>query len=218
MLGHIMIKLHTFSHSSASYRVRIVLALKGLEWESAQVSLRANEHQSVAYLGLNPQGRVPAIEGEKGLLTQSFAIMDWLEETYPQPSIYPMDAWTRAQCRAFAHVIATDIFPLQNMSTRLKLGAEFGADEARQAQWCADWIARGFAALETQTAMRGWTSANGYLFANHPTLADICLVAQMNNARRYGVDLSPYPLLVAADANARLHPAFVSAAPEAVTS
>lgn len=210
-----MIKLHTFSHSSASYRVRITLALKGLTWESAQVSLPAGDHLGAPYLSLNPQGRVPAIESEQGLLTQSFAIMDWLEETHPQPSIYPADAWERAQCRAFAHVIATDIFPLQNLSTRVKLGAEFGADEASQAKWSADWIARGFLALETETAARSWTPDHNYLFGPIPTLADICLVPQMNNARRFQVDLSAYPLLVAADAKARAHPAFVTTAPEA---
>jgi maleylacetoacetate isomerase len=209
-----MITLHTFSHSSASYRVRIVLAFKGLTWDSASVSLRGNAHQSAAYLGLNPQGRVPALETDQGLLTQSFAIMDWLEDSHPTPSIYPVDAWQRALCRAFAHVIATDIFPLQNMSTQVKLGGEFGADEARQAQWCRDWIARGFAALEEETTRRGWSPQHGYLFADYPTLADICLVPQMNNARRYEVDLSPYPLLVAADAKARAHKAFVSTAPE----
>jgi maleylacetoacetate isomerase len=212
-----MIKLHTFSHSSASYRVRIVLALKGLEWESAQVALSQNAHNSAAYLGLNPQGRVPALESEQGLLTQSLAIIDWLEETHPNPSIYPDDAWMRAQCRAFSHVIATDIFPLQNLSTRKKLGAEFDADEARQATWSNDWIERGFAALEGETARRHFDPDSEYLFAPYPTLADICLVAQMNNARRYQSDLTPFPLLVAADAKARAHPAFISTAPETQT-
>jgi maleylpyruvate isomerase len=209
-----MLKLHTFSHSSASYRVRIVLALKGLKWEPSVVSLRAGDHHGTSFLGINPQGRVPALETDHGILTQSFAIMDWLEETHPTPSIYPEDAWARAQCRAFAHVIATDIFPLQNLSTRLKLGSDFGADEEAQVKWSVDWIAKGFAALETQTAGRGWNVGQGYLFADYPTLADICLVAQMNNAHRYGVDLTAFPLLVAADAKARAHPAFVSTAPE----
>jgi maleylacetoacetate isomerase len=191
------------------------MALKGLSWESHAVSLLANDHQSPDYIKLNPQGRVPALVTDQGVLTQSFAIMDWLEETYPDAqSIYPKDLWQRALCRAFAHVVATDIFPLQNLSTRRKLQAEFDADEARQAVWCADWIQKGFAALETETAARGWTQAVGCLFGESPTLADICLVPQMNNARRYKVDLTPFPLLVAADAKARAHPAFVSTAPE----
>lgn len=210
-----MLVLHTFSHSSASYRVRIALALKGLSWRTAPVSLLKNEHQSESYLALNPQARVPCLETPQGLLTQSLAIIDWLEETSPDPSLYPACAFERARCRAFAHVIATDIFPLQNLGARRKLGAEFGADDARQAQWSADWIAKGFAALEAETAQRGWTPGRGFLFGTAPTLADICLVPQMNNARRYGVDLAAFPLLSAADSVARAHPAFVSTAPEA---
>ena len=209
-----MLQLHTFAQSSASYRVRIVLAVKGLEWKAHAVSLLENQHQSPEFLKINPQGRVPALITEAGVLSQSFAIMDWLEETYPdRPSIYPKDLWARAQCRAFAHVIATDIFPLQNLSTRRKLAAEFGADEARQAQWCAEWIAKGFQALEIETAARKWGPEQGYLFSDAPSLADICLVPQMNNARRYKVDLTTFPLLVAADAKARAHHAFVSTAP-----
>jgi maleylacetoacetate isomerase len=210
-----MLSLHTFSHSSASYRVRIALALKGVEASQHSVSLIANDHQSEAFRALNPEGRVPALVTEQGVLTQSLAILDWLEECYPTPSLYPQDPWQRALCRAFAHVIAGDIFPLQNLSVRQKLADEFGADEARVAQWCADSIARGFGALETETRNRGWSIDQGYLFGPEPSLADICLVAQMNNARRFGVDLSVFPLLVSADAQARVHPAFVSTAPDA---
>jgi maleylacetoacetate isomerase len=209
-----MLQLHTFSHSSSSYRVRITLALKGVASESHAVSLIANDHLSEAYQALNPEGRVPAIVTEQGVLTQSFAIMDWLEDTIPQPSLYPADPWQRALCRAFAHAIASDIFPVQNLGVRRKLTADFGADEARTIQWCAEWIARGFVALEAETAKRGWDEGQGYLFGPTPTLADICLVPQMNNARRYGVDLAAFPLLVAADAKARAHPAFVTTAPE----
>jgi maleylpyruvate isomerase len=209
-----MLQLHTFSQSSASYRVRVALALKGVASESHAVSLIANDHLSEAYQALNPEGRVPAIVTEQGVLTQSFAIMDWLEDTIPQPSLYPADPWQRALCRAFAHAIASDIFPVQNLGVRRKLTADFGADEARTIQWCADWIAKGFLALEAETAKRGWHDGQGYLFGPTPTLADICLVPQMNNARRYGVDLAPFPLLVAADAKARAHPAFFTTAPE----
>jgi maleylacetoacetate isomerase len=182
--------------------------------ESHAVSLIANDHLSEAYRALNPEGRVPAIVTEQGVLTQSFAIMDWLEDTIPQPSLYPKDPWQRALCRAFAHAIASDIFPVQNLGVRRKLTADFGADEARTIQWCAEWIAKGFVALEAETAKRGWDEEQGYLFGPTPTLADICLVPQMNNARRYGVDLAPFPLLIAADAKARAHPAFVTTAPE----
>jgi len=209
-----MLQLHAFSHSSASYRVRIGLALKGVASESHAVSLIANDHLSEAYRALNPEGRVPALVTEHGVLTQSFAILDWLEDTIPEPSLYPKDVWQRALCRAFAHAIASDIFPVQNLGVRRKLAADFGADEARTTQWCAEWIAKGFAALEAETAKRGWSPDQGYLYDTTPTLADICLVPQMNNARRYGVDLAPFPRLVAADAKARAHPAFVATAPE----
>lgn len=210
-----MLHLHTFAQSSASYRVRIVLALKGLDWRAHGVSLLANDHHSADFLKINPQGRVPALITDHGMLNQSFSIIDWLEDAHPQSaSIYPRDLWQKALCRAFAHTIATDIFPLQNLNVRRKLQAEFEADEVRQARWCADWIAKGFAALEQETASRGWTPEAGYLFGENPTLADVCLVPQMNNARRFKVDLNAFPLLFAADANARAHPAFASTAPE----
>lgn len=210
-----MLILHAFSHSSASWRVRIGLALKGVAFETVPVSLIASEHRGDAYLARNPEGRVPALETPDGLLTQSLAILDWLEETVPEPSLLPDGPGPRAACRAFAHTIASDIFPVQNLGVRRKLAAEFGADEARQARWCADWIAQGFAALEAWTARRNWRPDSGHLFdRTRPTLADICLVPQMNNARRYGVDLAPFPLLNAADAAARAHPAFVATAPE----
>ncbi len=208
-----MLQLHTFALSSASYRVRIVLALKGISWEGRDVPLSANAHLQADYMGLNPQSRVPLLVTEHGRLSQSLAIIDWLEDAYlDRQSIYPADPWNKALCRAFAHVIASDVFPLQNLSTRRKLQSDYGVDDEGQAGWSRDWIARGFTALEAETAARGWSPELGYLFGDYPTLADICLVPQMNNARRYKVDLSAFPLLVAADCTARAHPAFVSSA------
>lgn len=191
------------------------MAIKGLEWENAPVSLRDNAHQSEAFKAINPQGRVPALETQQGVLTQSLAMIDWLEDIHPTPSIYPNDAWLRAKCRAFAHVITTDVFPLQNLSTRQKLASDFGCDEEAQAAWCRHWIERGFTALETELQLRPPQFKLGYLFGDEPTLADICLVPQMNNARRYGLDLAPFPRLLAADTKARAHPAFTKTAPEA---
>jgi maleylpyruvate isomerase len=200
--------LHSFTHSSASWRVRIGLALKGLSWSTIHVDLTGNDHLGDAYGKLNPNQRVPALVLDDGsVLTQSMAILAWLEETYPAPALLPKDPVERARCRAFASVITEDIFPLQNLGVRRKLGAEFGADEARQAQWCRDWIARGFAALEAETAARGWTPG-GFLFGAGPSLADICLVPQWRNGVRYGVDLSAFPLLAAARDHAMAHPAF----------
>jgi maleylacetoacetate isomerase len=210
----IIMQLYTFAQSSASYRVRIGLALKGLKAESIPISLLDNSHQSDEYKAINPQGRVPYLVDGEVRLSQSFAILDYLEETQPNPSLYPIGAYARAKCRAFAHVIATDIFPLQNLSTRRKLAADFGADESVQAQWSAFWIAKGFAALEEELSRENKSVENGFLFADYPTLADICLVPQMRNARRYAVDLSLYPRLVAFDAKASAHEAFVATAPE----
>lgn len=209
-----MFRLHSFSHSSASYRVRIALALKGVDYDVVPHSLPRNEHLDPAYAALNPLRRVPALETPHGVLTQSLAIIDWLDETIPAPPLHPADPVERARCRAFAHVIATDIFPLQNLSTRRKLGSDFGADEAAQARWSREVTATGFAALETETAARGWTADRGWLFGDAPSLAEICLVPHMNNARRYEVDLTAFPLLVAADARARAHPAFASTGPD----
>jgi maleylacetoacetate isomerase len=195
--------------------VRIALALKGLDCEIVPVSLvkDGGEHKSAAYRAVNPHGRVPALETADGVLFQSLAIIDWLEETYPSPSLYPEGALVRARCRAFAHAIASDIFPLQNLGTRQKLERDFGADGHAQARWSAQVIEAGFAGLEEELLRRGGLGP-AYLFGAAPTLADICLVPQMNNARRYGADLSRLPLLVEADARARAHPAFVRTAPE----
>lgn len=210
-----MMRLYSFAHSSASWRVRIALALKGLDHELVSVSLvrDGGEHKGAAYRAINPHGRVPALETPDGVLFQSLAIIDWLEETAPGPSLYPEGALARARCRAFAHAIASDIFPLQNLGTRQKLERDFAADAAAQARWSAQVIEAGFAGLEEELSRRGGLGP-AYLFGAAPTLADLCLAPQMNNARRYGADLSRFPLLVEADARARAHPAFVRTAPD----
>ena len=207
-------KLYSFAQSSASYRVRIVLALKGLAAEIIPISLLDNSHQTPEYIAINPQGRVPFLVDNENGLSQSLAIIDYLEELHPTPSVYPNDAIARAKCRAFAHVIASDIFPLQNLSTRRKLASDFSQDENGQATWCKHWITKGFAALEAELARENKSAENGFLFADYPTLADICLVPQMRNARRYGVDLAQFPRLVGFDAKASGHDAFILTSPE----
>lgn len=211
-----MLKLYSFAQSSASYRVRIALALKGLEAEIIPISLLDNSHQTPEYTRINPQTRVPfLIDGGNGI-GQSLAIIDYLEEKFGGPSVYPKDVFIRAKCRAFSHAIAADIFPLQNLSTRRKLAADFNQSEEGQALWSKYWIEKVFASLETELESENKSANNnGYLFAEYPTLADICLVPQMRNARRYKVDLERFPRLVGFDEMAAKHEAFVISAPEA---
>ncbi|HWA00015.1 MAG TPA: maleylacetoacetate isomerase [Caulobacterales bacterium] len=215
-----MLTLYDYWRSSAAYRVRIGLRLKGVGYEAEPVNiLPGKDEQFGAYASKNPQARVPALETEAGVLGQSLAILDWLEETYPAPSFYLGDAWTRAQIRAFALTICCDIHPIDNLSVLARLRAQFGADDAAIASWYVHWIAQGFAALEAQLAK---SPEAAFAFGPAPTLADICLVPQVANSRRYKMDLSPYPRLAALDQRARAHPAFAAAAPEnqkdAVTS
>lgn len=207
-------QLYSFSHSSASYRVRIALELKGISYELIPIDLRKAEHIESQYAQLNSHKRVPLLIDGDFALSQSLAIIEYLEEKFPNPTIYPENAQTRALCRAFSHVIASDIFPLQNLGVRQKLGREFNQNEEKQAVWCAYWIENGFNSLET--ILSTTSPKTGFLFADYPTLADICLVPQMNNARRYGVDLTKFPILCDFDARARQHHAFITSAPENV--
>jgi len=205
--------LYDYWRSSAAYRVRIGLALKGVGHAVLPVNIAPgrDEQFAPAYRAKNPQARVPALESEAGVLGQSLAILEWLEEAHPAPSFLPGDAWMRGQIRAFALTIACDIHPLNNLSTLARLRTQFDADEAAIAAWYVHWIGAGFAALEAQARARPEAL---FAFGERPTLADICLVPQCANARRYDMDMTPYPRLAAIDARARTHPAFVAAAPE----
>jgi maleylpyruvate isomerase len=208
-----MLKLYDYWRSSAGYRVRIGLALKGADYESIPVNigLGADENLRPAYRAINAQARVPVLQTPQGVLTQSLAILDWLDATYPAPPFVPSDPWPRAQVRSFALTIATDIHPLNNTSVLGRLKSQFGADEAAIGEWYRHWISVGFEALEAQARARPETP---FVFGDTPTLADICLVPQMANARRLKTDLAPFPRLVAYDERARAHPAFIKAAPE----
>ena len=208
-----MLKLYDYWRSSAAYRVRIGLNLKGADYESVPVNIAPgkDEQFAPAYRTKNPQMRVPALETERGLLTQSLAILVWLDQTYPEPRFVPADPWDGAQVRAFALTIAADIHPLNNLSVLNRLKLEFSVGEDHTTEWYRHWIRVGFSALEHQAESRPQTP---YVFGDAPGLADIMLVPQMANARRFDVDLSSFPRLAAWDEQARKHPAFIKAAPE----
>ncbi|MCK1650228.1 maleylacetoacetate isomerase [Bradyrhizobium sp. 149] len=203
-------KLHGYFRSSAAYRVRIALNLKGLGAEHLPHHLRKGEQCAPAYLAINPQGLVPALENDAGaVLTQSVAIIEWLDETHPSPPLLPEDILQRAKVRAFALAIACDTHPVQNLKVLARL-RELGLAEEKVQDWAA-WVNReGLAACETLIR----NEPGPFCFGEVPTLADLCLVPQLANARRFGVDVSAYPRLLKAEAAAKALPAFVDAAPE----
>jgi maleylpyruvate isomerase len=203
-------KLHGYFRSSAAYRVRIALNLKGLRADHLPHHLRKGEQSAPAYLALNPQGLVPTLEDDSGaILTQSLAIIEWLEETHPAPPLLPKDPLRRAKIRAFALAIACDTHPVQNLKVLSRL-RQLGLPEDKVTEWAA-WVNReGLAACEALVA----GEAGPFCFGAAPTLADICLVPQLGNARRFGVDVSAWPRLLAAEAAAKAMPAFADAAPE----
>jgi len=202
--------LHGYWRSSAAYRVRIGLALKGLIYDQSAHDLRLNEQKTADYLALNPQGLVPALEVGGQVVTQSAAILEWLEETYPQPALLPADALDRARVRAMAALIASDIHPLNNLRVLKRLREDFALDQAGIDAWAGHWIAPGFDALEVLVTRDG----AGWCFGDTPTLADCYLVPQLYSARRFNLDLTPWPTLVAVEARAGVHSAFVSAHPD----
>jgi maleylpyruvate isomerase len=203
-------KLHGYFRSSASYRVRIALNLKGLAAEHLPHHLRRGEQRDPAYLAMNPQGLVPTLIDDAGhALTQSLAIIEWLEETCPEPALLPTDALQRARVRAFALAIACDIHPVQNLKVLERL-RQLGHGEDDVTGWAA-WANReGLAACETLIA----DQSGPFCFGAAPTLADVCLVPQLANARRFGVLVEAFPRLLAAEAAARALKAFADAAPE----
>ncbi|MDK9695493.1 MAG: maleylacetoacetate isomerase [Siculibacillus sp.] len=203
-------KLHGYFRSSAAWRLRIALALKGVTHEDAFVHLREGEQREAAHLGRNPQGLVPVLELDDGtMLTQSLAILEWLEETRPRPPILPTDPIERARARAFALAIACEIHPVQNLLVLNRLRRDAGFDDAGVTAWAARTNADGLAACEAMVADR----PGRFLFGDRPTVAEICLVPQLGNARRFGVDVSRFPRLLTAEAAAMEMPAFAEAVP-----
>ena len=203
-------KLHGYFRSSASYRVRIALNLKGLAAEHLPHHLRKGEQCAPAYLAINPQGLVPTLEDDAGtVLTQSLAIIEWLDETHPTPPLLPKDPLRRAKVRAFAMALACDTHPVQNLKVLARL-RQLGLAEDKVAEWAA-WANReGLAACETRIA----GEADPFCFGAQPTIADLCLVPQLANARRFGVDVSAYPRLLRAETAAKAMKAFADAAPD----
>ncbi|MBN8839359.1 MAG: maleylacetoacetate isomerase [Sphingomonadales bacterium] len=202
--------LHGYWRSGAAYRVRIALNLKRLDYIQAPHDLRTGAQRDAAFLALNPQGLVPALETGDGMtITQSPAILEWLEERYPDPALLPDGLEARATVRAMAALIGCDIHPLNNLRVLNALRADFGADGDAISRWTAQWIGQGFAALETMIARHG----AGFAFGATPTVVDCYLVPQVYSAERFSVDLTPYPHLVAACEQARVLPAFEAAHP-----
>ena len=203
-------KLHGYFRSSASYRVRIALNLKGLEPDHLSPHLRNGGQRVPAFLALTPQGLVPALQADTGaVLTQSLAIIEWLEEPRPQPALLPKDPLRRARVRAFAQAVACDTHPVQNLKVLARL-RELGLPEEQVTGWAA-WANReGLAACEALIA----NEPGPFCFGEAPTIADLCLVPQLFNARRFGVDVSAYPRLLKAEAAAQAMKAFTDAAPD----
>lgn len=202
--------LHGYFRSSAAYRTRIALNLKGVEYEQQDIDLRTGAQRSEAFLQLNPQGLVPALEVDGVVITQSTAILEWLDETCPEPALMPADAIGRAQVRGMIGLIASDIHPLNNLRVLTALRETFGADQAAIDAWAGRWMVPGFEALTALTAKQG----SGWLHGDAPTLADCYLVPQLYSARRFNVDLKPFPALTAIEDRALAHPAFAAAHPD----
>jgi maleylacetoacetate isomerase len=205
--------LYGLGLSSASYRVRIALGLKNLPYTSVVKNLRAGEHRLADFLRINVQGLVPALALDDGtVLTQSMAIIEYLEEIYPQPPLLPAEPLARARVRALTQSIVSDIHPLDNLRVLRYLEDKLLVDRAARDSWYRHWVEVGFAALERWLVQDADTGR--FCHGNSPTLADICLVPQVFNARRFAVDMNPYPRISGVDAVCRELPAFRAAAPE----
>ena len=203
--------LYDYARSSAAYRVRIALNLKGVDYESRPINLLDGAQRGADYRAVNPQGLVPMLEIDGIRLTQSVAIINYLDQRFPVPPLLSTSIGDQAHVRALALTIACDIHPLNNLRVLKYLGGELGIAEDQRNAWYAHWIAEGFSALEAFAAPR----AGAFLFGDSPTMADVLLVPQMFNARRFNVPVDACPTLVRADANACALDAFAKAHPDA---
>lgn len=205
-------KIFSYYRSSAAYRLRIALNLKGLSPESTFIHLRRGEQNSPAYRQINPFGLVPALEHEGRTLYQTVAIMEYLEEIQPLPALLPRAPWDRAYVRSIAMSIACDIHPLNNLRVLKYLKETLAVESAQHDRWYAHWIKVGFSGLEALLSQEA--RVGNFCFADAPTMADVCLVPQVYNAERMNCDLDPYPTLRRVTANARAHVAFREAEPD----
>jgi maleylacetoacetate isomerase len=204
--------LHDYFRSSAAYRVRIGLNLKGIDYARHAVNLVEGEQKAAAYRAMNPQGFVPMLEIDDLKLTQSLSILVYLDQKYPEPRLMPSDPADGAHVRAMALAIACDIHPLNNLRVLKYLKGELGQRQDVIDRWYVHWVAEGLQALEAMAAPR----AGAFLFGDTPTIADVCLVLQLYNARRFLVPLTPYPTLRRADESASAIQAFAAAHPDRV--
>ena len=207
-----MMKLYSYWRSSAAYRVRIALNLKGLEYEIAPTHLVAGEHRSAAYLAANPQGLVPALEHRGEVIVQSLAIIDYLDSLADTPRLFPQSPLERARVIAMAQAVACDIHPLNNLRVINYLKQEMGQGEPAVQAWYQHWVDQGFRALEAWALK--YSTAGRFLFGDTVSLADVFLVPQVYNARRFNIGLDDYPTLVEIDAHMRSLPAVLDASPE----
>jgi maleylpyruvate isomerase len=207
-------KLYTFFRSSASYRVRIALNLKGMAYEQVPVHLRrgGGEQLQPAYKAINPQALVPALEDNGRILTQSLAIIEYLEEKYPAVPLLPKDPGDRALVRSMALVVACEVHPIQNLRVLNYVKSKYDQTDEQVNQWAQHWINLGLTALEQMIVAQ--SHPGEFCFGNAATVADICLVPQLGNARRYGCDLSRYPNIVRIEKTCMALAAFADAAPE----
>lgn len=208
-------KLYDFAFSSAAYRVRIALNLKGLEYDSVPIHLvkDGGQQHTAAYRAVNPQELIPTLIDGSLTLGQSLAIIEYLEETRPAPALLPQEPWARARVRQIAYEIACDIHPVNNLRVRQYLTGRLNATPEQGQEWYAHWITLGFRALESSLSRSSHTGR--FCFGDTPTLADICLIPQMANAYRFKVPVDAFPTLRRIDEAARALPAFARAAPEA---
>jgi maleylacetoacetate isomerase len=205
-------KLYTYFRSSAAFRVRIALNLKSIGYESMPRQFAKNEHRSAEYLAMNPQGLIPALDIGGAVLSQSLAIIEYLDETHPAPALLPADAIGRARVRSMSQAIACDIHPLNNLRVLNYLREELAQDGDKVKDWYRHWIIEGFQGIEAMT--REYSTSRQFSYGDTVSLADVCLLPQIFNARRFNTDLSPFPTLVAIGGHLESLPAFANARPE----